>query len=172
MSVQIEASFGAGRVSGFVLGDGVSRDRAQFGEAWPETFDVKASTEFGVVAKWGRELQSNWTAVTGYYVLAGFKYSNLELETRYERGCFQLEECVGPQFDSGGFEYTAKGQKFVFGGGLEHTFSEKLIAQLELRFETAIEDEWEDAYEDGTLIARPTLESQGVTVALNISRFL
>lgn len=172
-SVQLEASFGAGRVSGFVLGDGVSRERAQYGEAWPETFEVSASTEIGVVGKWGRELlSSNWAAITGVYVLAGIKQSSLELETRYELGCFMLDTCSGPQFSSGEFEYTAKGQKFVVGGGLEHSFSERFVAQLELRFETAIEDEWRDSYEDGALTVNPTLETQDITFALSLSRFL
>lgn len=171
-SVQLEASLGAGRVSGFVLGDGVSRERAQYGEAWPETFEVGTSTEFGIVGKWGRELQTtNWAAVTAFYGLAGVKQSSLELESRYELGCFMLETCVGPQFESGEFEYTAKGQKFVIGGGLEHAFSDRFVAQLELRFESAIEDEWRDSYEEGALTVNPTLEVQDISFALNLSRF-
>ena len=83
-----------------------------------------------------------------------------------------LETCVGPQFESGEFEYTAKGQKFVIGGGLEHAFSDRFVAQLELRFESAIEDEWRDSYEEGALTVNPTLEVQDISFTLNLSRFL
>lgn len=172
-SIQLEANAGSGRVSGFVSGDGVSQHRAQFGEAWPETFEVASSTEFGVTVQWGRELaDQNWTAITGYYFLIGAKRANVELDTRYELGCFTLTECAGPQFETGGFSYEASGQVYSFGGGVEHAFSEKFVAQLELRLETSIEDEWEDLFESGTVRVIPTLEMQNFRFTLSLSRFL
>ncbi|MCY3883482.1 MAG: hypothetical protein OXG24_01055 [Gammaproteobacteria bacterium] len=171
--VQLEANTGSGRVSGFVSGDGVSQLRAQYGEAWPETFDVASSTEFGVTLQWGRELlDTNWTAITGYYFLIGAKRANVELDTRYELGCFTLTECVGPQFETGEFSYEASGQVYAFGGGVEHAFSEKFVAQLELRLETSIEDDWEDVYENGTVRVIPSLEMQNFRFTLSLSRFL
>lgn len=173
LSLQFEASKGSGRVSGFVLGDGPSQHRAQYGEAWPETFEVGSNTELGMTVQWGRELDSpNWTAITGYYFLVGAKQVTADLNARFELGCFSTVMCTSLQFDSGSFNYEATGQVFSFGGGLEHAFSEKFVAQLELRLETSIEDDWEDLYEDGTLRVIPTLEMQNIRFTLSLSRFL
>lgn len=173
LSFQIEASKGSGRVSGFVLGDGTSEHRAQYGEAWPETFEVGSNTELGLTIQWGRELSSsNWTAVTGYYFLVSAKRSNVDLETRYEIGCFLITSCVGPQFESGIFSYEATGMIYSFGGGLEHAFSDNFVAQLELRIETPIEDDWNQLFEDGTLSVEPNLELRSFRIAINLSRFL
>lgn len=173
LSFQFEASKGSGRVSGFVLGDGPSQHRAQYGEAWPETFEVGSNTEIGMTVQWGRELDTpNWTAITGYYFLVGLKQATVDLDTRYELGCFTVVMCTSLQFDSGYFNYEATGQVFTFGGGVEHAFSENLVAQLELRLETSIEDDWEDLYEDGTLRVIPTLEMQNFRFTLILSRFL
>lgn len=173
LTFQFEASRGSGRVSGFVLGDGTSTHRAQFGEAWPETFEVASNTELGLIVQWGSELESmNWAAITGYYFLVGAKQATVDLDTRYELGCFMTDMCDGPQFDSGGFSYEATSPVFSFGGGLEHAFSEKFVAQLEFRLETRIEDDWEDLFENGTVRVVPELEMQNFRFTLSLSRFL
>lgn len=173
LSLQLEASRGSGRVSGFVLGDGPSQHRAQYGEAWPETFEVGSNTELGLTVQWGNELDTpNWTAITGYYFLVGAKQVTVDLDTRYELGCFSTIMCTSLQFDTGSFNYEATGQVFSFGGGLEHAFTEKFVAQLELRFETSIEDDWEDLYEEGTIRVIPELEMKNFRFTLSLSRFL
>ena len=172
-SLQFELNVAAGRVNGFVAGEGDSPTRAQYGEAWPETFSIESSQEIGSVFKWGWSLQSStWTAITGYYVLGGLKYASSDMKTTFDRGCFSTSPCTGTQFQSGNFEYESTGTALFFGGGLEHSFNDRLFGQLEIRFEGAIDNDWLDLYENGTLTVAPTLESQSVKISLNLLRVL
>ncbi len=173
LSVQLEVATGAGRVSGFVPGAGISSSRAQYGEAWPETFEVSRTNEIGLVAKWGRSTQMNsWTAISGWYVLLGARFVvEADFELRHQRGCYIPSGCEGQQFQSGSFQYEVEDRTFQFGAGLEHTFNDRLAAQLELRIETPFEKTWVDKFENDTVLVGHELELTKLTVSLNILRF-
>ncbi len=173
ISVQLELTKGAGRAPGFVRGEGISQTKAQLGEAWPETFEVSANSEFAIVGKWGRELNATgWTAISGFYALAGFKRVSVDLDTRFERGCPMVEPCTGIQFQSGEATQSTSGQTFLLGAGLEHAFSDRFVAQLEVRLQGSIEGEELETVPEGYLTVNRAVESRDLSFSIDLIRFL
>ena len=81
-------------------GAGISAERRQLGESWPDRWSLAKETSYGATPRVGGDpsgLDSRGLAV---YLLAGVRFAGLRFASQYT-GCFSPEPCDADEFESG-----------------------------------------------------------------------
>ncbi|MYB26953.1 MAG: outer membrane beta-barrel protein [Candidatus Dadabacteria bacterium] len=138
LGVEIDGQFHGGTVSGTLPGDGESKGRNQYGEAWPDEWSVERKNSYGVTLVFGASppfLISLLGPGAGFYALGGVRRLDAELKVDYS-GCPTGNAiCTSPEeFTSGTNSYDETFYAWTAGGGLEKMIGDKIGLRGEVRY--------------------------------------
>lgn len=138
LGVEIDGQFHGGTVSGTLPGDGESEGRNQYGEAWPDEWNVERKNSYGVTLMFGVSppfLISLLGPGAGFYALGGVRRLDAELKVDYN-GCPTGNAiCTSPEeFTSGTDSYDETFYAWTAGGGLEKMIGDKIGLRGEVRY--------------------------------------
>lgn len=171
VALQAEASYNFGTSNGILPSSGVSPGANLLGEAWSETWEVVSNTEFGGLAKIGRELSFLTLARLDVFLLTGLKKSGFELDVQYKDVCLSTNPCTPEQLSSGSASYDVEQQIVVFGAGIERAITGSSSISLEFRMESDLDAVWTVRDADDAVTTTPELESERMRITASFNKY-
>ncbi len=124
-----------GLTAGQLLGTGQA-DRRQLGEVWPEEWNFKQQTSYGVTGRLGVGIPLIGNSVgPSVYGLVGMRRLSAQFRSEYT-GCARTTPCTEPgHFESGSDSFDENFGGLTFGGGIEQK-----VGLLSIRGEVRVTD--------------------------------
>lgn len=148
-------------------GVGVSSDRRQLGESWPDRWTLAKDLSYGATLRFGglgsRELN--------LYLLGGIRFANATF-TNHFNGCFMPDPCEPSQYRSGTEELDMDFTILRGGLGLEKQLGAAVAIRAEATLSTYGREEWTTPFEDVgvTVYSGMDANERGLSVGL-VRRF-
>ncbi len=156
-----------GDVEAQFAGVGVSPERKQLGESWPDRWTLGKETSYGMTLRLGGSPGGLRTRGISLHVLAGVRFAGAQF-TNYFDGCFTTEPCDPSQFVSGQEGRDMDFTVWKSGIGLEKTLSEHVAFRVEASYSVYAEEDWITEFNDVVVTVRSSMEASeaGLTAGL------
>ena len=151
-------------------GVGVSAERRQLGESWPDRWILAKSRSYGATLRLGGDpggLDSQGFAV---YLLAGVRLADVQLTSHYT-GCFSPEPCEPAEFGSGRNDRDLDLMAWMAGVGLERSLGERVAIRAEAGYAMYAREEWVTRFDDFVFTVTPGVDASEVGLSLGLVRF-
>lgn len=149
---------------------GISAERRQLGESWPDRWSFAKETSYGATLRIGGDpsrLDSRGLAV---YLLAGIRFAGLGFASHYT-GCLSPEPCDADEFESGrsdrDFDLTA----WMAGIGLERSLGKRIAIRAEAGYAVYAYAEWVTRFDDFVFTVTPGIDTSEAGLNLGLVRF-
>lgn len=148
-------------------GVGVSPERKQLGESWPDRWNVGKETSYGMTLRLGGSPGGLQARGISLHVLAGVRFAGAQFTSHYD-GCLSPEPCDPSQFESGREDRDMNFTVWKSGIGLEKTLSERVAFRIEASYSIYVREEWITEFEDVVVTVRSSMEASeaGLTAGL------
>ncbi len=151
-------------------GVGVSAERRQLGESWPDRWRLAKETSYGATLRLGGDpggLDSRGPAV---YLLAGVRFAGVQF-TRHYTGCFSPEPCDPAEFESGRSNRDLDLTAWVAGIGLEWSLGERVAIRAEAGYAVYAHEEWVTRFDDFVFTVTPGIDASDAGLSMGLVRF-
>ena len=148
-------------------GVGVSPERKQLGESWPDRWNVGKETSYGMTLRLGGSPGGLQARGISLHVLAGVRFAGAQFTSHYD-GCLSPKPCDPSQFESGREDRDMDFTVWRSGIGLEKTLSERVAFRVEASYSVYAREEWITEFEDVVVTVRSSMEASeaGLTAGL------
>ena len=150
-----------GSVEAQFAGVGVSPERKQLGESWPDRWTLGKETSYGMTLRLGGSPGGLRARGISLHLLAGVRFAGAQF-TNYFDGCFTTEPCDPSQFVSGQEDRDMDFTVWKSGIGLEKTLSERVAFRIEASYSVYPREEWVTEFEDVAVTVRSSIEASEV----------
>ena len=156
-----------GEVEARFAGVGVSPERKQLGESWPDRWTLGKETSYGMTLRLGGSPGGLQSRGIRLHVLAGVRFAGAQF-TNYFDGCFTTEPCDPSQFVSGQEDRDMDFTGWKSGIGLEKTLSERVAFRIEASYSVYAEEDWITEFNDVvvTVLSNMKASEAGLTAGL------
>jgi opacity protein-like surface antigen len=156
-----------GEVEAQFAGVGVSPERKQLGESWPDRWTLGKETSYGMTLRLGGSPGGLQSRGISLHLLAGVRFAGAQF-TNYSDGCFTTEPCDPSQFVSGQEERDMDFTVWKSGIGLEKTLSERVAFRVEASYSVYAKEEWITEFDDVVVTVHSSMEASeaGLTAGL------
>ncbi|MYC87402.1 MAG: outer membrane beta-barrel protein [Gemmatimonadales bacterium] len=156
-----------GDVEAQFAGVGVSTERKQLGESWPDRWNLDPETSYGVTLRLGGSPGGLQSRGISLYVLGGIRFAGAQFTNHYD-GCFATEPCDPSEFQSGQEDRDMDFTVWKSGIGLEKTLSERIALRVEASYSVYAREEWTTEFEDVVVTVRSSMKASeaGLTAGL------
>ena len=151
-------------------GVGVSADRRQLGESWPDRWSFAGSTSYGATLRLGGTPGGRNSRGLAIYVLAGVRFAGVQFTNNYT-GCFSPEPCDPSGYGSGteerDFDFTA----WRVGTGVERPLGTNIVIRAETGYAMYTREEWVTPFDDVGVTVFSDMDANAVGLTLSLARF-
>ena len=156
-----------GEVEAQFAGVGVSSERKQLGESWPDRWTLGQETSYGMTLRLGGSPGGLRARGISLHVLAGVHFAGAQFTSHYD-GCFTPEPCDPSQFESGREDRDMDFTVWRSGIGLEKTLGERVAFRIEASYSVYPREEWITEFEDVAVTVRSSIEASEVGLAARL----
>ena len=167
---EVGVEWHSGSTEAQFAGAGVSADRRQLGESWPDRWSLTKETTYGATLRFGTDpggLDSRGLAV---HLLAGVGFADVRFTSQYT-GCFSPEPCAPAEFGSGRSDRDLDLTVWRAGIGLERALGERLFLRAEAGYAMYAREEWVTRFDDFVFTVTPGIDASEVGLRLGLVRF-
>lgn len=156
-----------GDVEAQFAGVGVSPERKQLGESWPDRWTLGKETSYGMTLRLGGSPGGLRARGISLHVLAGVRFAGAQFTNHYD-GCFTTDPCDPSQFVSGQEDRDMDFTVWKSGIGLEKTLSERVAFRVEANYSIYAREEWITEFDDVVVTVRSSMKASeaGLTAGL------
>ena len=151
-------------------GVGVSAERRQLGESWPDRWNLAKEASYGATIRLGNDpggLDSRGVAV---YLLAGVRLADVRFTSHYT-GCFSPEPCDPAEFGSGISDRNLNLTVWMAGVGLERSLGQRVAIRAEAYYAMYAREEWVTRFDDFVFTVTPGVDASEAGLSLGLVRF-
>jgi hypothetical protein len=151
-------------------GVGVSAERRQLGESWPDRWSLTKERSYGATLRLGGDpggLDSRGLAV---YLLAGVRFAGVQFTNHYT-GCLSPEPCEPSEFESGREDLDLDFTVWRAGIGLERSLGERVAIRAEAGYAIYAREEWVTPFDDVVVTVTSGMDASEVGLSLGLVRF-
>ena len=167
LDAAVDVESRAGTVEAQFPGVGISPERKQLGESWPDRWNLDPATSYGMTLRLGGSPGGLRSRGISLHLLAGVRFAGAQFTNHFD-GCFTTEPCDPSQFESG---QEARDMDFTVwksGVGLEKSLSERVALRVEASYSVYAREEWTTEFEDVVVTVRSSMKASeaGLTLGL------
>ncbi len=166
---EVGARWNGGALEAQFAGVGVSAQRKQLGESWPDVWTVEKPLSYGAVVRVGGRPEGLFARDLSAYLMAGVGFADVRLRTDYD-GCFSPEPCAPGDFESGtenlDFDFTA----WIAGVGLERRLGERLAVRVEASYTSFVREDWVTPFADVGVTVDSNIDAHEAGLTLSVVR--
>ena len=168
---QVGVGWSGGSLEAQFPGVGVSPERKQLGESWPDVWTVEKPLSYSATVRVGGAPGALRARSLSVHVMAGFGFTDVRLRSDYN-GCFTTEPCDPSEFGSGtenlDFDFTA----WMVGVGMERGVGERFAVRIEAGYTSHAVEHWVTPFDDVGVTVDQHIDASesGLTISL-IRRF-
>lgn len=148
-------------------GVGVSPERRQLGEGWPDSWSLTKDLNYEATLRFGGGPGGLRSHDISLYLLAGVRLASLQFTNHYT-GCFMPEPCEHAEFRSGTENRDMELAGWKSGLGLEKRVNEGVAIRAEASYSAYAREEWTTPFEDVGVMVHSSMDARevGLTVGL------
>lgn len=148
-------------------GVGVSPERRQLGESWPDSWSLMKDVNYEATVRLGGGPGALRSRDLSLYVLAGVRVAAMRFTNHYT-GCFTPEPCDQSRFRSGRENRDMTFTAWKSGLGLEKQVNEGFAIRAEASYSVYGREEWTTPFEDVGVMVRSSMDANevGLTVGM------
>ena len=166
---EVGAGWNGGSLEAQFAGVGVSSERKQLGESWPDVWTVEKPLSYGATVRVGGRPGVLRARNLSVYLMAGVGFADVRLRTDYD-GCFSPEPCEAAEFESGtetlDFDFSA----WVGGVGMERHMSERIAVRVEATYASHGREEWVTPFADVGVTVDSHIDAHETGLTLSVVR--
>lgn len=164
-SVDVEAR--GGTVEAQFPGVGISAERKQLGESWPDRWNLDPETSYGVTLRLGGSPGGLQSRGISLHLLAGVRFAGATFTNHFD-GCFTTEPCDPSEFQSGQEDRDMDFTVWKSGIGLEKSLSQRVALRVEASYSVYAREEWTTEFEDVVVTVRSSMKATEAGLALGL----
>ena len=171
LGAELDVAWRRGSVDGKLAGVGLSPERKQLGESWPDDWSFEEKRSYGLTLRLGGSPGALAGRGERAFVLAGARRRDTRITVDFN-GCFSPTPCTPDEFGSGTDVRDQSLVSWVLGAGFEKEFGEHVAVRVEGTYATHAEESWAVGFPDVGVTVPTSVGGggPGVTVALLLSR--
>lgn len=166
---EVGAGWNGGALDARFAGVGVSAERKQLGESWPDVWTVEKPLSYRAVVRVGGRPIGLLARDLSMYLMAGVAFTDVRLRTDYD-GCFSTEPCEPAEFESGtenlDFDFSA----WIAGVGLERRLGDRLAVRVEASYAPYAREEWVTPFADVGVTVDSHIDAHETGLTLSVVR--
>ena len=167
LDAAVDVATHGGGVEAQFPGVGVSPERKQLGESWPDRWNLDMETSYGVTLRLGGSPGGLRSRGISLHVLAGVRSAGARFTNHFD-GCFTTEPCDPSQFLSGQEDRDMDFTVWKSGIGLEKSLSRRVILRFEASYSVYAREEWTTEFEDVVVTVRSSMKASEAGLALGL----
>lgn len=150
-------------------GVGVSPERRQLGESWPDSWSLTKDVNYEATLRFGGGPGRLRHHDLSLYLLAGVRLASVQFTNDYT-GCFMPEACEHSEFRSGTENRDMELTAWKSGLGIEKQVNEGVAIRAEASYSAFGREEWTTPFEDVGVMVHSSMDTNevGLTVGLLI----
>jgi len=167
LDAAVDVESRGGTVEAQFPGVGISPERKQLGESWPDRWNLDPETSYGVTLRLGGSPGGLQSRGISLHLLAGIRFAGAQFTNHFD-GCFTTEPCDPSQFQSGQEDRDMDFTVWKSGIGLEKSLSQRVALRVEASYSIYAREEWTTEFEDVVVTVRSSMKATeaGLTVGL------
>jgi len=150
-------------------GVGVSPERRQLGESWPDSWILAKNLSYGATLRFGGSPGGLGSRGISLYLLAGVRFASVEFTNDYT-GCFMPEPCEPSQFESGTEERDMDFTILSPGLGLEKLLGDRVAIRAEATYSVYGREEWTTPFEDVGVKVYSSMDASALGLSVGLVR--
>ena len=166
---EVGAGWNGGSLEAQFAGVGVSSERKQLGESWPDVWTVEKPLSYGATVRVGGRPVGLLARNVSVYLMAGVGFADVRLRTDFD-GCFSPEPCEPAEFESGteelDFDFTA----WIAGVGLERRLGERLAVRVEASYSSYAREDWVTPFADVGVTVDSHIDAHEAGLRVSVAR--
>jgi len=167
LDAAVDVATHGGAVEAQFAGVGISPERKQLGESWPDRWNLDPGTGYGVTLRLGGSPGGLQSRGISLHVLAGVRLAGAQFTNHFD-GCFTTEPCDPSQFLSGREDRDMDFTVWRSGIGLEKALTERIALRVEASYSVYAREEWTTEFDDVVVTVRSSMKATeaGLTAGL------
>lgn len=167
LDAAVDVESRGGTVEAQFPGVGISPERKQLGESWPDRWNLDPATTYGMTLRLGGSPGGLQSRGISLHLLAGVRFAGAQFTNHFD-GCFTTEPCDPSQFESGQEDRDMDFTVWKSGVGLEKSLSERVALRVEASYSVYARKEWTTEFEDVVVTVRSSMKASeaGLTLGL------
>lgn len=150
-------------------GVGVSPERKQLGESWPDVWNVEKRLSYGATFRLGGRPGALRARGLSLYLMAGVAFTDVRLRSDYD-GCFSPEPCEPAEFESGTENLDLDFMAWRSGIGMEKRLGGRLAIRIEASYSSYAREEWVTPFEDVGVTVDSSIDAEETGLTLSLVR--
>ena len=167
LDAEIGAQWHGGSTEAQFAGVGVSPERKQLGESWPDTWNLAKDMSYGATVRFGGSPGGLASRRVNLYLLAGVRFTAAAFTNSYH-GCFSPDPCRPAEFGSGtedrDFDFTV----WKSGVGLEKLIGGGTAIRAEVSYSVFVQEDWVTPFDDVGVTVYSSMKAREVGLALGL----
>ena len=151
-------------------GVGVSAERRQLGESWPDRWSLAKETSYGATLRLGGDPGGLGSRRLAVYLLGGVRFAGVRFTSHYT-GCFSPEPCDPAEFESGRSDRDLDLTAWMAGIGLEWSWGKRVAIRAEAGHVVYAHEEWVTRFDDFAFTVTPAIDASEAGLSLGLVRF-
>ena len=165
----LDVEWHAGSLEAQFAGVGVSPERKQLGESWPDRWSVEKRRSHGATLRLGGSPGGLRTRDLSLYLTAGVRFTDVRLTSDYN-GCFSPEPCEPTEFGSGTENLDLDFLAWRSGIGVEKRVGEQLAVRAEASYSAYAREDWVTPFDEVGVTVDSSIDAAEVGLTLGIVR--
>ncbi|WP_419857152.1 hypothetical protein [Candidatus Palauibacter irciniicola] len=167
LDAAVDVESRGGTVEAQFPGVGISPERKQLGESWPDRWNLDPATTYGMTLRLGGSPGGLQSRGIRLHLLAGVRFAGAQFTNHFD-GCFTTEPCDPSQFESGQEDRDMDFTVWKSGIGLEKSLSQRVALRVEASYSVYAREEWTTEFEDVVVTVRSSMKASeaGLTLGL------
>lgn len=166
---EVGVGWNGGTLEAQFAGVGVSAERKQLGESWPDTWTVEKPMSYMATVRVGGGPGGLRARNLSVYLMAGVGFTDVRLRTDYN-GCFSPEPCAPGEFESGTENLDFDFSGWISGIGMERRVGERLAFRIEASYSSYAREDWVTPFADVGVTVDSNIDAHETGLTLSVVR--
>ena len=165
----LDVEWHGGSLEAQFAGVGVSRERRQLGESWPDRWSVRQQRSYGATLRFGGNPAGRRARDLSLYAMAGVRFTAAGLTSDYN-GCFSPEPCEPHEFESGTEDLDLDFVAWRSGIGMEKRVGEQLWLRVEAGYTSYAREAWVTPFDEVAVTVDSSIDAYEAGLTLGLVR--
>ena len=165
----MDVEWHGGSLEAQFAGVGVSRERRQLGESWPDRWSVRKQRSYGATLRLGGSPAGLRARDLSLYLMAGVRFTDVRLTSDFN-GCFSPEPCEPHEFGSGTEDLDLDFLAWRAGIGMEKPVGEQLAVRVEASYSSHAREDWVTPFDEVGVTVDSSIDAYEVGLTLGVVR--
>jgi len=151
-------------------GVGVSAERRQLGESWPDRWSLAKQRSYGATVRFGGDRGGSDSRGVAVYLVAGLRFAGAQFTNHYT-GCFSPQPCGPSEFGSGSEDLDMDFTVWSAGIGLERSLGKRVAIRAEASYAMYAHEEWVTRFDDVVVTVVSGMDAREAGLSVGLVRY-